>query len=45
MIQRLRAIGYAGAVSLELMNAALWRVNPKQVVEIGLTALERVIGG
>jgi sugar phosphate isomerase/epimerase len=45
VMQRLRAIGYAGAVSLELMNPALWRVNPKQVVEIGLTALERVLRG
>ncbi len=41
VVRRLREIGYAGAVSLELMNAELWQSNPKQVVELGLTALER----
>lgn len=43
LFERLRVIGYTGAVSLELMNLDLWRANPKQVVEIGLTALERVM--
>jgi 2-keto-myo-inositol isomerase len=42
-LERLRAINYAGAISLELMNPELWRANPKQVIEIGLTALARVI--
>jgi 4-hydroxyphenylpyruvate dioxygenase len=43
LFERLGAIGYGGAVSLELMNPDLWRANPKQVVEVGLTALERVM--
>lgn len=43
LFERLRAMGYAGAVSLELMNPDLWRANPKQVVEIGLSALTRVM--
>jgi 2-keto-myo-inositol isomerase len=45
LFERLRSIDYTGAVSLELMNPDLWRVNPKQVVEVGLTALERVMEG
>jgi 2-keto-myo-inositol isomerase len=43
LFDRLRAIGYAGSVSLELMNPELWRANPKQVVEIGMSALARVM--
>jgi sugar phosphate isomerase/epimerase len=43
VVRTLRSIGYAGAVSLELMNPELWRANPKQVVELGLTALERLL--
>ena len=45
LISRLEAIGYTGPVSLELMNPELWRANPKQVVELGLTALERLVTG
>jgi 2-keto-myo-inositol isomerase len=44
VIRKLKSIDYTGAVSLELMNPQLWRANPKQVVELGLTALERLIG-
>src|SRR5262245_15365370 len=44
IVRRLRAINYDGAVWLELMNQELWRSNPKQVVELGLTALERLLG-
>ena len=43
LVRRLKAIGYDGAVSVELMNAELWRANPKQVVEVGLTAVERLL--
>jgi sugar phosphate isomerase/epimerase len=39
-----RAIGYAGWVSLELMNPALWQMKPVQVAEIGITALRRLLG-
>ena len=40
----LRQIGYAGWVSLELMNPMLWRGNPAQLAELGLMALRRVLG-
>lgn len=43
IVQRLREIRYTGPVSLELMNPELWRANPKQVIELGLTALERLL--
>ena len=43
VVERLREIGYAGPVVLELMNPELWRGNPKQVVELGLTAIERLL--
>ncbi len=43
IIRKLKSIDYAGAVSLELMNPELWRTNPKQVIELGLTALERLL--
>jgi 2-keto-myo-inositol isomerase len=43
IIRRLMDIGYTGPVSLELMNPEIWRANPKQVVELGLTALERLL--
>lgn len=43
IVRRLREIGYNGAVSLELMNPVLWQASPKQVVGIGLSALERLL--
>jgi 2-keto-myo-inositol isomerase len=43
VMKRLRTIGYSGALSLELMNPVLWRANPKQVVELGRAALERLL--
>lgn len=45
IMDRLRAIGYMGAVSLELMNPMLWKVNPAQVCEAGRRSLERAITG
>jgi 2-keto-myo-inositol isomerase len=42
-VQKLKEIGYTGPVSLELMNPELWRANPKQVIELGLTAMERLL--
>ncbi len=39
----LRRLGYAGWVSLELMNPTLWRANPKQVAEIAFTALRKIL--
>jgi 2-keto-myo-inositol isomerase len=44
LVDRLRQIGYQGWVSLELMNPTLWRANPTQVAEIGLTALRKALG-
>ncbi len=44
LLDRLRQMGYVGWVSLELMNATLWRANPAQVAEIGFTALRKVLG-
>jgi len=43
IIQKLAALGYTGLVSLELMNPELWRANAKQVIELGLTALDRLL--
>lgn len=43
IVQRLRDLGYTGYVSLELMNPHLWRANPKQVAEIGLTSLRKAL--
>ena len=44
LIARLREIGYAGAVSVELMNPQIWRIPPRQVGEVAMTALRRVLG-
>jgi 2-keto-myo-inositol isomerase len=44
LLDHLRALGYAGWVSLELMNPTLWQMKPVQVVEIGVTALRRMLG-
>lgn len=44
IIERLRAIGYAGAVSLEVMNPVLWQLKPEQVLELGWAAVSRLVG-
>jgi sugar phosphate isomerase/epimerase len=43
ILARLRAIGYAGWVSLELMNPTLWQLPPASVAEVGLASLRRVL--
>lgn len=43
ILDRLAKIGYAGYISLELMNPTLWQMKPAQVAELGLTALRRFI--
>lgn len=43
IIGKLRQIGYAGFVSLELMNPVLWQSNPAQVAELGVMSLERLL--
>jgi len=44
IIARLRDIAYAGAVSVELMNPRIWQSPPRQVGEVAMTALRRVLG-
>jgi sugar phosphate isomerase/epimerase len=44
IVERFRAIGYDGWVSLELMNPQLWQNPPAQVAELGMMALHRVVG-
>ncbi len=44
ILQRLRDLDYRGYVSLELMNPMIWRANPQQVAEIGITALRKTLG-
>jgi 4-hydroxyphenylpyruvate dioxygenase len=44
VIARLREIGYTGPVSVELMNPQIWRIPPRQVGEVAMTALRRVLG-
>jgi 2-keto-myo-inositol isomerase len=42
IVDRLRAIGYAGAVSVELMNPTIWSVSASQVCETARRSLERL---
>lgn len=44
IFEHLRKIGYSGAISLELMNPQFWKIPPRQVCEIGLTALRVALG-
>lgn len=44
ILDRLRALGYDGYVSLELMNPTIWQMKSTQVVEIGMMALRRILG-
>jgi 2-keto-myo-inositol isomerase len=43
VVARLKEIGYAGGVSLELMNPVLWQLKATQVVELGMAALQRLL--
>jgi sugar phosphate isomerase/epimerase len=43
IIVRLRAIGYDGWVSLELMNPQLWQGKASAVAEIGMSAMKRLL--
>jgi 4-hydroxyphenylpyruvate dioxygenase len=42
-VQRLRAIGYGGWVSLELMNPVLWQVKTSQLAELGVESVRRLL--
>ncbi len=44
MLEQLRHIGYDGWVSLELLNPVVWQVKASQVAELGLAALQRLLG-
>jgi 4-hydroxyphenylpyruvate dioxygenase len=44
LIGQLRAVGYQGYVSIELMNPALWQVPPLSFSEVALTALRHILG-
>jgi 2-keto-myo-inositol isomerase len=44
ILEVLKRIGYDRWVSLELMNPVLWKANPTQVLEIGITALRKILG-
>jgi len=43
ILGRLRAIGYDGWVSLELLNPTLWKTKATQVAELGMAALHRLL--
>jgi 4-hydroxyphenylpyruvate dioxygenase len=43
IVERLRAIGYDGWVSLELFNPVLWQAKAHQVAQLGMQALERLL--
>lgn len=45
IMQHLARIGYDGWVSLELMNPALWQTKATQVVELGMSAMRRLLSG
>ncbi|MCU0704561.1 MAG: sugar phosphate isomerase/epimerase [Fimbriiglobus sp.] len=45
VIDRLRAIGYAGAVSAEVMNPVLWKAKAAQVGELALASVQRFVSG
>jgi 2-keto-myo-inositol isomerase len=44
LLERFRALGYDGWVSVEMMNPTLWQANPGQVVEIALTSVRKLLG-
>ncbi len=44
IVDALRSIDYQGCVSVELMNPQIWQIPPRQVAEIGMTALRKLLG-
>ncbi len=44
VVARLKEIGYAGAVSVEVLNPVLWKAKPSQVGELALASVQRLIG-
>lgn len=45
ILDRLRAVGYAGPVSLELFNPDLWKAKPAALAEVGMEAMKRLLDG
>lgn len=43
ILSRLKALGYAGYVSVELMNPVLWQMKPASVAELAFRAVQRVL--
>lgn len=44
ILDALRTIGYEGQVSLEVMNPQIWQSPPRQLAEVGMTALRKLLG-
>lgn len=44
IVTKLKQIGYAGCVSVEVFNPVLWKSKPTQVTELGLAAVQRIMG-
>lgn len=44
IFEQIRKIGYAGYVSIELLNPTLWNTQSSQVVELARMALARLLG-
>ena len=44
ILTRLTEVGYDGYISLELMNPILWQVPARQLAEVGMTALRKLLG-
>lgn len=44
LVEHLRETRYAGCVSVELMNPAIWQISPRQFGEVATTALRKVLG-
>lgn len=44
IVEHLQRIGYAGHVSVELMNPLIWQIPPRQFGEIALTSLRQLLG-
>ena len=44
ILDRLRQIDYEGCVSVELMNPQIWQIPPRNVAEVAITALRKLLG-
>lgn len=44
ILNTLRQLGYAGTVSVEVMNPHFWQTPARQVAEISITALRKLLG-